>query len=102
MITIDSAQGREFDVVFVSMTRTTGGAFIEDVRRINVALTRARHGLVIVGNARVLAEASTDWKALLTEMKDHIVDGLEGAVERFALYKAKQEEEEEDLEYDFM
>jgi regulator of nonsense transcripts 1 len=65
VLTIDGAQGREYDVVFISMVRTNGGSFIDDHRRINVALTRARHGLVIVGDATTLASSSSDWKVLL-------------------------------------
>ena len=54
VLSIDSSQGREFDLVFVSMVRTKPGDFIKDKNRINVGLTRAKHGLVIVGNAAIL------------------------------------------------
>jgi len=73
------------------MVRTNSGSsggFIDDTRRINVALTRARHGLVIVGDAATLSKNSKDWKILLREMKDHVVQGLEGAIERLNLYLA--------------
>ena len=56
VISIDSSQGREFDIVFISMVRTKPGKFIKEYNRINVAITRAKHGLVIVGDARNLAK----------------------------------------------
>ena len=50
VLSIDSSQGREFDIVFVSMVRSKPGNFIKEYNRINVALTRAKHGLVVIGN----------------------------------------------------
>eukprot|EP01137_Pigoraptor_chileana_P016068 Opistho-2@5626 len=43
--TIDSFQGQERDIVYISMTRSNAeGAigFLSDIRRMNVAMTRAR------------------------------------------------------------
>jgi len=77
VISIDSSQGREFDIVFVSMVRTNPGAFIQEYNRINVAITRAKHGLVIVGNARNLLR-DQKWASLLHTFKDNIVDGIAG------------------------
>jgi superfamily I DNA and/or RNA helicase len=51
--TVDAAQGREADVVAVSVTRSNpkgGAGFLSEPRRINVALSRARVGLAIVGD----------------------------------------------------
>ena len=78
VISIDSSQGREFDIVFVSMVRTKPGAFIQEYNRINVAITRAKHGLVIVGNARNLSR-DQKWASLLRTFKANIVDGVGGA-----------------------
>jgi ATP-dependent RNA/DNA helicase IGHMBP2 len=48
--TIDGFQGKECDVVLFSLTRTIGSfRFLADVRRLNVALSRARDKLYIVG-----------------------------------------------------
>ena len=49
-LTVDSCQGREADIVFVSFTFAGGSRFVRDPNRLNVALTRARHQLVLVGN----------------------------------------------------
>ena len=77
VISIDSSQGREFDIVFVSMVRTKPGNFIQEYNRINVAITRAKHGLVIVGNARNLSR-DQKWATLLRTYEANIVDGIVG------------------------
>ncbi|QEM04421.1 AAA family ATPase [Mucilaginibacter rubeus] len=58
--TIDSFQGQERDVVYVSLTRSnTNGeiGFLNDIRRMNVAMTRARKKLVMIGDSSTLAYA---------------------------------------------
>ncbi len=55
--TIDSFQGQERDVVYLSMTRSnTDGeiGFLADIRRMNVAMTRARKKLVVIGDSATL------------------------------------------------
>jgi len=54
---IDSWQGRETEVMIMSAVRsnTKGNVgFIDNERRINVALTRAKHGMIIIGNSNTL------------------------------------------------
>lgn len=46
---VDAFQGGERDIVIVSSVRTAGTGFIDSAQRINVALTRARHHLLVVG-----------------------------------------------------
>ena len=51
--TVDSFQGRECDVVVYSTVRSNPErriGFLKDYRRINVALSRARHQLLIIGD----------------------------------------------------
>lgn len=54
-LTIDRAQGRDKTVVVVSLVRSNtqreAGRLLADWRRINVALTRAKRKLVVVGSA---------------------------------------------------
>jgi hypothetical protein len=49
--TVDRFQGREADLVLLSLRNTGRVGFLDSVSRLNVALTRARHQLVILGNA---------------------------------------------------
>jgi AAA domain len=60
---IDKIQGQESDLVFVSFCRTFPGRgqpssrygrWLQDIRRLNVACTRARRALVLVGHAPTL------------------------------------------------
>jgi DNA replication ATP-dependent helicase Dna2 len=52
-MTVDCCQGREWDAVVVSLAR--GGPLLTDERRLNVAVTRARGKLVVVGDASAWA-----------------------------------------------
>lgn len=50
LYTVDKFQGREADVVFISMCRNKGIGFMDNTNRMNVALTRAKYQRVIVGD----------------------------------------------------
>lgn len=81
--TVDSFQGSEMDVIILSCVRSsalpapTAGASLSDARvpggigflanprRLNVAITRARHGLFLVGNLRWLSACDDTWRALV-------------------------------------
>ena len=55
--TVDGFQGQERDVVFISLVRANEDGqigFLGDLRRMNVAITRARMKLVILGEAETL------------------------------------------------
>jgi len=59
--TVDSFQGQERDIVYLSMTRSNSDGiigFLSDIRRMNVAMTRARKKLVIIGDSGTLAQHS--------------------------------------------
>ncbi|KAJ7095570.1 AAA domain-containing protein, partial [Mycena epipterygia] len=51
---VDSFQGNEADYVLVSVVRTTQPGFLRSLNRMNVMLTRARAGMVLVTNAAFL------------------------------------------------
>ena len=56
--TVDGFQGREKEAVVVSLVRSNEAGevgFLADVRRMNVALTRARKKLVVVGDGATIA-----------------------------------------------
>lgn len=59
--TIDSFQGQERDVVYISLTRSNTESsigFLSDIRRMNVAMTRARKKLVVIGDGSTLSKSS--------------------------------------------
>lgn len=74
---IDSFQGGESPIVIFDMTVTTHAGFLDDKTRLNVALSRAKNALYIVGN--MTAMRSSIWSdeyqqryATLTRVLDHI------------------------------
>ncbi|WP_158826196.1 AAA domain-containing protein [Mucilaginibacter lacusdianchii] len=57
--TVDGFQGQERDVIYISLTRSNIDGtigFLSDYRRMNVAMTRAKYKLVLVGDSATLAQ----------------------------------------------
>lgn len=54
--TLDKCQGREADIVIINLVRRTASPFMSTPKRWNVALTRARAALMIVGNIEAFRE----------------------------------------------
>ncbi|MEL6943719.1 MAG: C-terminal helicase domain-containing protein, partial [Bacteroidota bacterium] len=55
--TIDGFQGQEKDVVYISLVRSNNKGeigFLNDYRRMNVAMTRARKKLIVVGDSATI------------------------------------------------
>ncbi|KAH9038181.1 hypothetical protein EDB85DRAFT_526111 [Lactarius pseudohatsudake] len=74
--TVDTFQGQEAKIVIISLVRNSGTfeegkssiGFLKSPNRINVALSRAKHGLYILGNASNLRKNET-WRTVLDEME---------------------------------
>jgi superfamily I DNA and/or RNA helicase len=64
--TVDGYQGRERDLIIFSAVRSNRRGnigFLRDWRRMNVALTRARAGLIVVGDLETLGGGDKHWEA---------------------------------------
>ncbi len=60
--TVDGYQGREKEVIIISFVRSNRRGeigFLEDLRRLNVALTRAKRKLIMVGDSKTLSSHET-------------------------------------------
>ncbi|SCV04311.1 LAMI_0H15104g1_1 [Lachancea mirantina] len=74
--TVDSFQGHEKQFVIFSCVRNNKECkigFVKDRRRLNVALTRAKSGLVIVGNKEVLRRGDPLWSDYVNYLDDRKV-----------------------------
>lgn len=66
---VDAFQGREKDYIIFTAVRSNenqGIGFLANAKRLNVALTRAKYGLVVVGNPRVLAKNALWYQLVMT------------------------------------
>ncbi|MBM4063456.1 MAG: IGHMBP2 family helicase [Planctomycetes bacterium] len=73
--TVDGLQGREKEAVVVSLVRSNEAGevgFLAELRRLNVALTRARRHLTVVGDSATLAH-DHDLMGLVEHLQAHSV-----------------------------
>lgn len=86
----DNYQGEESDIVIASLTRSNSDhkiGFMAAAERVNVLLSRARNGLIIIGNAETFQKAKVKenvWPKLIEFLstKGYIYDGLPTRCER--------------------
>jgi Holliday junction resolvasome RuvABC ATP-dependent DNA helicase subunit len=84
--TIDNYQGEEADIVIASLVRSNNAnviGFLRDPERVNVMLSRARHGMILLGNSDTLTNAKDKagqelWKKLMSmfHAKNQVFKGL--------------------------
>lgn len=75
-MSVDAVQGREADIAFFSVTRSNSHrklGFLGPAywRRINVALSRARFGLIVVGDAEFIRSQDSGLSKVLTYIEQH-------------------------------
>lgn len=71
--TIDGFQGEERDVIYISLVRSNENGeigFLNDLRRMNVAITRARKKLVVIGDSATIG-GSTFYQAFLNYCEEN-------------------------------
>jgi len=79
---VDGYQGREKEIIVLSTVRSNDAGkvgFLSNYRRLNVALTRAKRGLIVIGDDRTLRNDSTwaswlDWISESNLMAWHVVN----------------------------
>ncbi|KAK3293760.1 P-loop containing nucleoside triphosphate hydrolase protein [Chaetomium fimeti] len=82
--TIDNYQGEESDIIIASLTRSNGSGdigFMFAPERLNVLITRARNGIVLIGNMATFMNSKkgkATWHPFfdLLKCKGHLYDGL--------------------------
>ncbi|XP_043588324.1 helicase sen1 isoform X2 [Bombus pyrosoma] len=66
--TVDRFQGQECDVIILSCVRSQKIGFLSDRQRLCVALTRAKHSLIICGNFNIFMRYPM-WNSLIADAK---------------------------------
>ena len=73
---VDGFQGQERELIIFSAVRSNDVGqlgFLDDDQRMNVLLTRARRGLIVIGNRNTLAQKDSTWKKWIEWIeKEHL------------------------------
>lgn len=86
--TVDGFQGQERDVILISLVRANDEGqigFLSDLRRMNVAITRARMKLIIIGDPSTLCRIRSIRSC--TTMSNHLVTHRQTVVPFMKLLK---------------
>ncbi len=75
--TVDDFQGDERDIIILSLVRSRDSQFLSDYRRINVAISRARRLLIIVGNKTVLERMKVSMDGKTRRVYSEILRSIE-------------------------
>jgi len=71
--TVDGFQGQEKDIIILSCVRAgpslSSVGFLSDIRRMNVAMTRSRSSLFIIGNSATLERSDETWKKIVVDAR---------------------------------
>lgn len=70
--TVDGFQGDEREIIILSCVCSNNKSdigFLQDERRLNVAISRAKNTLIILGNARTLESTASDVKEMITNLR---------------------------------
>ncbi|KAM0906279.1 hypothetical protein ACQ4PT_016851 [Festuca glaucescens] len=70
---VDGFQGAEEDIIIISTVRSNKAGsvgFLTNMQRTNVALTRAKHCLWIVGNGTTLSNSKSVWQKIVKDAQD--------------------------------
>ncbi|XP_047063773.1 helicase sen1-like [Lolium rigidum] len=70
---VDGFQGAEEDIIIISTVRSNKAGsvgFLTNMQRTNVALTRAKHCLWIVGNGMTLSNSKSVWQKIVKDAQD--------------------------------
>lgn len=73
--TLDSFQGREHDVIIFSFTRSAFNkkvGFLDDARRLNVAFSRAKKKLILIGNSETLRNQRSHYDQYYTSLFNNL------------------------------
>ena len=68
--TVDGFQGQECDIIFFLSTRSKKVGFLDDKRRLNVAMTRAKYCMIFIGNITFLTGTGQLWRNLVESGAD--------------------------------
>lgn len=67
---VDNFQGEENDIILLSLVRSNRIGFLKIANRVCVALSRARKGFYIIGNATLLSRDSDLWRNIFADMRE--------------------------------